>query len=93
MPAKAATLDFTVSAKDIARVKARKSKTSLGTLTKALVGPTAPHRSLVIAGHRIVTPGGRDTGRRTRPNPFVEAAASQHMEEAIRLVSDELFGK
>ena len=38
------------------------------------VGPTAPYRHLVIRGHRIVTPGGRDTGRRSRKDPFVDRA-------------------
>lgn len=38
------------------------------------VGPRAPHRHLVIRGHRIVTPGGRDTGRTSRANPFVDEA-------------------
>ena len=42
-----------------------------------LVGPLhkiAPHRHLIISGHRIVTPGGRFTGRRTAPNPFMDRA-------------------
>jgi len=42
-----------------------------------LVGPMhniAPHRHLIISGHRIVTPGGRFTGRRTAPNPFMDRA-------------------
>lgn len=30
----------------------------------------APHAHLIEYGHRIVTPGGRDTGRRSREIPF-----------------------
>lgn len=54
----------------------------------ALVGPTSPHRHLVIRGHRIVTPGGRDTGRSTRPNPFVDRATRGHQRDALRIVKD-----
>ena len=32
------------------------------------------HRHLVIRGHRIVTHLGRDTGLRSRPNPFIDRA-------------------
>ena len=47
---------------------------SAGEVAAYAVGPTAPYRHLVIRGHRIVTPGGHDTGRRTRPNAFVDRA-------------------
>jgi len=53
----------------------------------AIAGPTAPHRHLVIRGHRIVTARGRDTGRRTRANPFVDRAVEATRplwEEAVR---------
>jgi len=56
-------------------------------LGAALAGPTAPHRHLVIRGHRIVTSRGLDTGRRTRPNPFVDRAVEATRplwEEAVR---------
>lgn len=52
----------------------------------ALVGPRSPVRHLVIRGHRIVTRSGRDTGRRTQPNPFVDAVARRHYANAIRLM-------
>jgi hypothetical protein len=47
-------------------------------LPAAVVGPRAPYRHLVIDGHRIVGHGGRfgrggkDTGRRSRANDFVD---------------------
>lgn len=47
------------------------------------VGPRSPHRHLVIRGHRIVTPGGRDTGRRSRANPYVDVVAQRHYARAI----------
>ena len=52
----------------------------------AYVTPMAPHRHLIIRGHRIVTPGGRDTGRRTKPNPFVDRAAKGFEKQAADLV-------
>lgn len=58
----------------------------------AYVGPTAPHRHLVIRGHRIVTRGGRDTGRRARADPYVDAVVRAHAAEAFRIVSRALFG-
>lgn len=77
------------------QVRARPAKKRIGTTLAptlgALVGPTSPHRHLVIQGHRIVTPSGRDTGRRSTPNPFVDEAVQRHKGEAMRLVSRILF--
>lgn len=50
------------------------------------MGPTAPHRHLLIRGHRIVTPGGRYTGRMTKANPYVDRAASGHERKAADIV-------
>lgn len=54
-----------------------------------IVGPTAPHRHLVIRGHRIVTPGGRYLGRRTKANPYVDRAARGFERKAAELVRKE----
>lgn len=54
-----------------------------------LVGPTSPHRHLVIRGHRIVTPGGRYLGRRTRANPYVDRATRGFERKAAELVRRE----
>lgn len=56
-------------------------------------GPLAPHRHLVIRDHRIVTPGGRDTGRRTTGNPFVDAAVESSKDAAMKVVADVIFGE
>lgn len=56
----------------------------------ALIGPRAAHRHLIIRGHRIVTRGGRDTGRRTQPNPFVDAVAHRHHANAIKTMRDHI---
>ena len=55
-------------------VKARRPRLRPGEMAVASVGPTRPTRHLLIRGHRIVTPGGRDTGRRTQPEPVVDRA-------------------
>lgn len=47
------------------------------------VGPRSPHRHLVIRGHRIVTKSGRDTGRRSRANPYVDVVAARFQARAI----------
>ena len=72
-------------------VKARSGKANFrGRMTvDAFVGPVAPHRHLIIQGHRIGTPGGRDTGRRTTPNPFVDRAKSGFERKAVELVAKE----
>ncbi len=64
-----------------------------GRTLAAGVGPTAPHRHLVIRPHRIVTPGGRDTGRKTTGNPYVDAAIAPRKDAAIAAVSKILFEK
>ena len=66
-----------------------------GIFRSAYVGPSsrvAPHRHLIARGHRIVTPGGRDTGRRTAPFPFVDIGTRGKVEEARAIVSRILFG-
>lgn len=57
----------------------------------AAVGPTAGHRHLPIRGHRIVTRGGRDTGRRSRPNPFVDVVAQRHYAKAVAVMRKAIF--
>mgnify|MGYP001567832822 CR=1 FL=1 len=59
--------------------------------SSADVGPRSPHRHLVIRGHRIVTPGGRDTGRRTSPNPYVDLVARRHYANAVRIMRQAIF--
>jgi hypothetical protein len=50
----------------------RKPRKRAGEVAAYTVGARAPHAHLVIPGHRIVTPGGRDTGRRSQAFPFVD---------------------
>jgi hypothetical protein len=57
----------------------------------AALGPTAGHRHLPIRGHRIVTRGGRDTGRRSRPNPFVDAVTQRHYARAVAEMRRHIF--
>ena len=61
------------------------------------VGPRSPHRHLVIRGHRIVTRGGRDTGRRSRANPYVDVVAQRHYARAVaemrKYIFDQNFGR
>lgn len=70
-------------------VKVRPIRRGGRSTTGVLVGPVAPHRHLIIRGHRIVTPGGRFTGRRTQPNPYVDRAASGFERKAAELVRRE----
>ena len=55
-------------------VKARRPRMRPGEMAVASVGPVRPTRHLLIQGHRIVTRGGRDTGRRTTGEPVVDRA-------------------
>lgn len=71
-------------------VRAAKSRTDP---LAAFVGPKAPHRHLVINPHRIVTPGGRYTGRRTSGNPFVDAAVQSRADDVARIVGEIVFEK
>lgn len=61
-------------------------RASKGSRGGAYAGPGAPHRHLVIRGHRIVTPGGRDTGRRSKANPFPGRAADAARPAALDIV-------
>lgn len=55
-------------------IKARSPRLRPGEMAVSSVGPTDPKRHLLIRGHRIVTRGGHDTGRRTRAFPVVDEA-------------------
>lgn len=52
-------------------IKARKPRKRPGEVSAWTVGPTDAKRHPLIRGHRIVTPGGRDTGQRSRAFPYV----------------------
>ena len=69
-------------------VRSRPIKRNFRVTAGVHVGPRAPHRHLVIRGHRIVTPGGRDTGRRSTPNPFVDRAARGFESKAKQLIKE-----
>jgi hypothetical protein len=67
--------------------------------SEANVGPVGGkrggggHGRLVIRGHRIVTRGGRDTGRRTRKNPYVDMVAQRHYRRAIAEMRKAIFDR
>lgn len=98
-PMRAATPKVTGQLRAKTRAKQVRQRTGWRTYantTSADVGPRSPYRHLVIRGHRIVTPGGRDTGRRSRPNPYVDLVARRHYSRAImemrRIVFDTEYG-
>lgn len=63
-------------------VKLRTS-TRRGRIWRAEVNANAPHANLVEFGHRIVTPGGRDTGEYASPNPFIRNAYDETNEQVL----------
>jgi hypothetical protein len=71
------------------RLARKRIGNTYGPSLAVLVGPTSPHRHLVIRGHRIVTPGGRYLGRSTRANPYVDRAARGFERKAADLVRKE----
>lgn len=67
-------------------VKARSARLRMGEMAASSAGPTDNKRSLLIRGHRIVTRGGRDTGRRTRAYPVMDDAfrdVGEHVKDFI----------
>lgn len=62
-------------------VKARNTRLRPGEMAAASAGPTDAKRHLLVRGHRIVTSGGRDTGRRTRAEPVLDRAYSAYGEQ------------
>lgn len=72
-------------------IKASKSRKRPGEASAVTVGPHAPHRHLIIRGHRIVTPGGRDTGRRSRAFPFVDPVIDRMAPEIIGRVGSDVW--
>lgn len=72
-------------------VKARNARLRRDEMAAASAGPTDNKRHLLIRGHRIVTRGGRDTFRRTRPAPVVDAAYKAVGNEARRFINEQVL--
>lgn len=70
------------------KISTRKGKAGLGYFVRYGTKSRAPHAGLVSKGHRIVTRGGRDTGMRAAPVPFVEEVISAHEGRIKRFISD-----
>lgn len=99
-PMRAATPKKTGHLRRKTRAEQISQRTGFRTYAKSVnasVGPRSPHRHLVIRGHRIVTPGGRDTGRRSRANPYVDVVAQRHYAKAVaemrRYIFDQNYGR
>lgn len=69
------------------KVSVRKGRPDAGYVVRYGTKSRAPHAHLLSKGHRIVTPGGRDTGRSTAPNPFVEQVIGAHEGRIIDFIS------
>jgi hypothetical protein len=63
----------------------------MGGTRAAIVGPRAPHKHLVIRGHRIVTRSGVFTGRRTIGNPYVKNVERRHLATALRIMREHIM--
>lgn len=72
------------------KVSARKPRLRGNEMAASVVGPRSPHRHLLIQGHRIVTPGGRFTGNRTRPHPVVDEAYAQVGERVRSFINEQI---
>ena len=69
------------------KVSVRKRRPPSGYFIQIGAKSRAPHAGLVAKGHRIVTPGGRDTGTRSRGNPFVEETISSYEGRVIDFIT------
>lgn len=77
-----------------ASVSARAVRLRDGEMAAASVGPRGRkggHKHLIADGHRIVTRSGQDTGRRTRPDPFVESAFKDYGPRAQQLITAQVI--
>jgi hypothetical protein len=68
-------------------ISMRKRKPTQGYIVRVGTKSRAPHHHLVAKGHRIVTPGGRDTGRRTEPRPFNEKVIEQYQDRVVSFIA------
>ena len=77
-------------------IKARADRLRANEMSVVTVGTThrtAPHRYLVTGGHRIVghRPNKVDTGRRSRPNPFVDDVYRRHGAEVQSFITRQVL--
>ena len=72
----------------LTKVSTRKGRPPSGYFIKVGTKSRRPHAGLVTKGHRIVTPGGRYTGRYSTPNPYVEQTIASYEGRIIRFISE-----
>lgn len=70
------------------KISTKKGRPDPGYIVRYGTKSRAPHAGLVSKGHRIVTPGGRDTGMRSRANPFVEQTIAAHEGRITRFITE-----
>lgn len=74
-------------------INARRSRKRPGELTAWTAGPGGPTAHLLVDGHRIVTPGGRDTGRRSRAFPYVQPVVDRYAPGIAEQVGSEVWAE
>ena len=72
-------------------IRLRKPRRRAGEVAAYTAGPSDPKRHLLIRGHRIVTPGGRDTGQRSRAFPYVEPVIEREAPEIIGRIGRDVW--
>ena len=73
------------------KISRRKNRKRPGEIVAQTVGPNDHKRHLLIQGHRIVTPGGRDLGRRSRAFPYVNDLVDNEPREIWGNVGREIW--
>ena len=74
-------------------IKARKPRKRAGEVSAWTVGPSGPLNHLLIDGHEIVTPGGRDTGMRARAFPYTVAVIDRYAPGVAERISSEVWAE
>jgi hypothetical protein len=73
------------------KIRMRKPRLRAGEVFARTVGPSDRKRHLLLRGHRIVTPGGRDTGRRSQAFPYVDAVIDRDAPEIMGRIGTDVW--
>jgi hypothetical protein len=73
-------------------IKVKRLRKRFGEMAAFKAGPAGHTAHLLIQGHRLVTPGGRDTGSRSRAFPYVQPVIDRESGAILDRLGSDVWG-
>ena len=72
-------------------IRVKRARKRAGEAAAWTAGPRDHKRHWLAQGHRIVTPGGRDTGRRSRAFPWLDGVVARYAGATVETIESVAF--